>query len=179
MIANKLDIISLTNSFVDLRPLRKTDYESLYQVAADPLIWQQHQIKDRWKKDKFDLYFDECLVSEKALVILKKADMTVIGCSRYANVTAHPNELEIGWTFLAREFWGGQFNQSVKHLMINHAFKYADAIVFFIDRNNVRSQRAVKKIGASQVTNSALIKSYNRPESDLVFRITKTQWVDV
>jgi RimJ/RimL family protein N-acetyltransferase len=75
----------------------------------------------------------------------------VIGSSRYHGYDASTDEVEIGWTFLARSHWGGRYNADMKRLMLDHAFRYVGRVVFLIDPANHRSQRAVEKIGATRV----------------------------
>ncbi|MBT8099655.1 MAG: GNAT family N-acetyltransferase, partial [Gammaproteobacteria bacterium] len=58
------------------------------------------------------------------------------------------SEIEIGWTFLARKYWGGNYNAEIKALMLQHAFRFVDTVVFWIGEENIRSRRAVEKIGA-------------------------------
>jgi RimJ/RimL family protein N-acetyltransferase len=55
--------------------------------------------------------------------------------------------VEIGWTFLARQYWGGSYNLEVKRLMLEHAFRFIDTVVFWVGDTNWRSQRAMEKIG--------------------------------
>src|SRR6185312_8846906 len=72
----------------------------------------------------------------------------VIGSSRYCNLLNDGSEVEIGFTFLERKFWGGKHNGEMKRLMIGHALKFVPRVVFVIGENNIRSQKAVERIGA-------------------------------
>ncbi|MGH7490668.1 MAG: GNAT family N-acetyltransferase, partial [bacterium] len=56
--------------------------------------------------------------------------------------------VEIGWTFLTRSHWGGEYNREMKRLMLAHAFRFVRRVVFLIHPQNVRSQRSVEKLGA-------------------------------
>ncbi len=56
--------------------------------------------------------------------------------------------MEIGWTFLARKYWGGLYNRELKDLMLAHAFRFVETVVFYVGENNIRSQKATEKIGA-------------------------------
>jgi RimJ/RimL family protein N-acetyltransferase len=58
------------------------------------------------------------------------------------------DEVEIGWTFLARSRWGGQYNREMKRLMLEHAFRYVGRVVFLRDPANHRSQRSIEKSSA-------------------------------
>ena len=57
----------------------------------------------------------------------------------------------IGWTFLARSHWGGRYNGQMKELMLQHAFRFVSCVVFLVGPQNLRSQRAVEKIGGVRV----------------------------
>jgi RimJ/RimL family protein N-acetyltransferase len=131
-----------------LRPLRADDFAELYAAAADPLIWVQHPVPDRHEHETFRKYFSDQLASGGALVAIDRRDGRLIGQSRFHGYDPELSEVEIGWTFLARSHWGGRYNGEMKRLMLAHAFRYVRRVVFLVDPQNVRSQRAVEKIGA-------------------------------
>ncbi len=138
---------NLKGELVALRPLRVEDFHDLYAVASDPLIWEQHPSSDRYKEDVFKEFFREGLESGGALIPIDNEDGRVIGTSRFHGYDEDKSEIEIGWTFLARSHWGGLYNGEMKRLMIEHAFKFVKNVVFLIGPQNLRSQRAVEKIG--------------------------------
>ena len=137
----------LRGDLVRLRPLRGEDFDALFAVASDPLIWEQHPVKVRFQELHFRPFFEESLASGGALIALDAVDGRVIGSSRFHGYDAGKSEVEIGWSFLARSHWGGRFNGEMKRLMLGHAFKFVDRVVFLVDPQNRRSQRAVEKIG--------------------------------
>lgn len=139
---------TLTGKLLELRPLRKDDFEPLFAAASDPLIWEQHPDSDRYKREVFQNYFDSAIESRGAFAIIERASGRIIGSSRYWNLDPAENEVEIGWTFLERKFWGGTYNRELKTLMLDHAFRFVDRVVFVIGENNLRSQKAIEKIGA-------------------------------
>lgn len=139
----------LTGDLIELRPLRAEDHDALYAVAADPLIWEQHPCSDRYRPDVFQSFFREAMESRGALLALdRKAGGRVIGSSRFHGCDEQRSEIEIGWTFLARPHWGGVYNGEMKRLMIRHAFGFVSSVIFLIGPQNIRSQRAVQRIGA-------------------------------
>ncbi len=75
----------------------------------------------------------------------------VIGSSRYYDCSPAQSEVKIGYTFVAREFWGGGYNPEMKKLMLDHAFRYVDRVLFEIGATNFRSQMAIQRIGAQLV----------------------------
>jgi RimJ/RimL family protein N-acetyltransferase len=139
---------TLKGQLLALRPLRPDDFDALFAVASDPLIWEQHPAGDRHREDVFRAFFHEALESGGALVAVDATDGRVIGSSRFHGYDPERNEVEIGWTFLARSHWGGAYNGEMKRLMLDHAFRFVDRVVFLIGPQNYRSQRAVEKIGA-------------------------------
>lgn len=140
---------TLTGATVTLSPLREEDWDDLFAVAADPLIWEVHPAHDRWQEPVFRRFFADALASGGCLVIRDRASGVVIGSSRYDRSRVEPGEVEIGWTFLARRYWGGATNREVKTLMIGHALRWFDAAVFYVGADNVRSRRAMEKIGGA------------------------------
>jgi RimJ/RimL family protein N-acetyltransferase len=139
---------TLRGKLIDLRPLKPDDLTALYEAAKDPLIWEQHPESDRYKPDVFQRYFDGAIESGGAFAIIDQKTGRIIGSSRYCDLRPEEGQVEIGWTFLERVYWGGKHNAEVKSLMIDHAFKFVDRVVFVVGENNLRSQRALEKIGA-------------------------------
>jgi RimJ/RimL family protein N-acetyltransferase len=144
----------LRGALLELGPLRPDDYDALYAVAADPLIWAQHPVKDRYREEVFRDFFYEQLASEGALIAIDARTEPVIGMSRFHGYDKERSEIEIGWTFLARSHWGGIFNREMKRLMLRHAFLSVRSVVFLVDPQNLRSQCAVEKIGGVRVGSS-------------------------
>ena len=141
----------LKGAILELRPLRPDDFHDLYAVAADPLIWEQHPVKDRYKSEIFKEFFRESLASGGALVAVESKDGRIVGSSRFHGYDKEKSEIEIGWTFLARSHWGGIYNREMKHLMLRHAFRFVNSVVFLVGPRNLRSQKALEKIGAVRV----------------------------
>jgi N-acetyltransferase len=169
---------TLTGELLELRPLRRADFDALFAAASDPLIWEQHPENDRYTREVFEKYFDGAIESRGAFAIIERKSGRIIGSSRYCHLyvpgkcfssSPHLNplprgeedatapsegspsrrsEVEIGWTFLERAFWGGRHNRELKTLMLDHAFRFVDRVVFVVGENNLRSQKALQKIGA-------------------------------
>ena len=138
----------LKGDLLELRPLRPDDFDALYAVARDPLIWEQHPDRDRGEEPQFRIFFQHALESGGALIVLDANDRRVIGSSRYHGYDRERSEVEVGWTFLGRAYWGGRYNGEMKRLMLEHAFGFVSRVIFVVGRYNIRSQRAVEKIGA-------------------------------
>jgi RimJ/RimL family protein N-acetyltransferase len=137
----------LRGELIELRPLRREDFHDLFAVASDPLIWEQHPNTDRYREEIFREFFHEAMESGGALVAVDVKDGRVIGSSRFHGYDEEKSEIEIGWTFLTRSHWGGRYNGEMKRLMLRHAFRFVSSVIFLVGAENLRSQRAVEKIG--------------------------------
>lgn len=163
---------TLENELLTIRPMENGDLEALYEVAKDLKIWEQHPCK-RYLKPEFEKFFVESIKSNGALVIIDKLTDEIIGSSRFKVFDGFSNQVEIGWTFLSRKYWGGKYNKSGKNLMIDHAFKYVDYIIFYVDKNNIRSQKAVEKINGRKIEESEHRKFPKTSIDNLTFVIKK------
>jgi RimJ/RimL family protein N-acetyltransferase len=119
----------------------------MFAAASDPEIWEQHPESDRYTEAVFRKYFDGAMASGSAFAFVDKASSKVIGSSRYWGYEPENSEIEIGWSFLARAYWGGKYNAEIKKLMLKHAFTFVETVIFWIGADNLRSRRATEKIG--------------------------------
>ena len=167
---------NLENDFVKICPLSETDFETLYKIASDPLIWEQHPNKDRFKREKFEIFFKGAIESGGAFLVFNNKTGAPIGSSRYYEFDVEKKSISIGYTFLARDHWGKEYNKALKSLMLNHAFKFVDNIIFHIGANNIRSQRAIEKLGAEK-TGEVEMEYYGEPKRlNFIYCIRKEDW---
>lgn len=129
----------LADGLVTLAPLVAEDWPALYAVASDPLIWAEHPAHDRWREPVFRQFFADALASGGALTVRDAATGAVCGSTRFDVRCAGPGEVEIGWTFLARDRWGGRTNAAMKRLMIGHALQHFARVIFVVGETNIRS----------------------------------------
>jgi RimJ/RimL family protein N-acetyltransferase len=160
---------TLTGTLVQLRPLRPDDFPELYAVASDPAIWRQHPASDRYKEDVFKEFFRGAMDSGGAFAVIDRRTGRIIGSSRYLGYNEAQSEIEIGWTFLATSYWGGAYNRDMKGLMLRHAFQFVDTVVFLVGPHNIRSQRAMEKIGGVR----AGMRRGSTGRESVVFAITR------
>ena len=149
---------TLRGALLKLRPLRPANFDALWAVASDPGIWEQHRAKERAEPEGFRKFFQDALDSRGALIARYNRDGRVIGSSRFFGYDPQRGEVEIGWTFLARSHWGGRYNGEMKRLMLDHAFRFVDCVVFLVAPENFRSQRAVEKIGGVRAREPARMR---------------------
>jgi len=141
---------TLVGENITLRPLLIKDFSDLYQAAADPIIWELHPDSSRYKCDIFrERFFVDAISSGGALAILDNLSGRIIGSSRYYKLNPDKKEISIGYTFLERAQWGSGANNEMKKLMLDHIFSYVDTAWFGVAEINLRSRRAVEKLGAA------------------------------
>lgn len=163
----------LKGKLLELRPLRVEDFRDLYAVASDPLIWEQHPANDRHKEQVFREFVREALESGGALIVLDSMNGHVIGSSRFYRYDEEKSEIEIGWTFLARSHWGGRYNGELKQLMLRHAFNFVTSVIFLVGPQNMRSQKAMEKIGGVRVGS----RRDALGRDSVAYQITASSWM--
>lgn len=165
----------LENELVHIRPLQADDFDALFRISSDPLLWEQHPAKERSTPEGFQKWFEEAMTTDKALFITDKVTGKAVGTSRYNEVKDDQTAIEIGWTFLGREFWGGKYNQAIKKLMMEHAFTAYPILLFFVDKHNFRSQKAVEKLGGRRISELNGQPLGPRTTASFVYRIDRPQ----
>jgi RimJ/RimL family protein N-acetyltransferase len=115
------------------------------------------------------------LASGGAFVVIDRKTQEIIGSSRYFGFDSGKREIEIGWTFLARSHWGGKYNAELKRLMLGHAFKFVESVVFLIGPTNVRSQKALEKIGGVLTERRTKTNPNGETVENVVYQIKKPE----
>lgn len=168
---------TLENEQIVLQPLKVSDFETLYAVASDPEIWQQHPNKDRWKKDVFRTFFEGAVQSGGAFKVVDKTTGMVIGSTRFYDYQPEDNSIFIGYTFLATSCWGKGINQQVKNLMLDYIFQFVDQVNFHVGESNIRSQIAISRLGAIKVGQQEVTYVGETAKLNFVYTINKA-WRD-
>lgn len=169
----------LENEKVRLVPLQETDFEALYEVAADPKVWEQHPNKDRWKREVFKIFFDGAMQSKGAFKIVDKANDKVIGGTRFYDYDEEEDSILIGYTFYGTAYWGKGINQSVKQMMLDYIFQFVSKVNLHVGATNIRSQIAVGRIGAEKVTEQEVTYFGEQPKLNYVYQIERAKWTEI
>ena len=157
-----------------LRPLRPDDWDALFAVAADPLVWELHPANDRWQEPVFRAFFDDALAQGGALAVIDQADGRMVGSSRFQSYDpADGGSVEIGWTFLACSHWGGEVNREMKRLMLSHALASVERVRFRVGETNWRSRRAMEKIGGRLIDETETAIMAGAPVVHVIYEITR------
>jgi RimJ/RimL family protein N-acetyltransferase len=167
----------LQNELIRLEPLRPDDFESLFAVASDPLIWEQHPAKDRYKREVFAGYFSSGIESGGALRVIDHTDGQLIGSSRYYDLDEAQSKVSVGYTFIARKYWARHYNAALKKLMLDHAFKFVNRVTFQVGRDNWRSRKAMEKLGGVYIGEETVAYVPGEPANpNVVFKIDAADW---
>ncbi len=166
----------LGDALVRARPLQAGDFEALYSVASDPLVWEQHPSNTRWQRPVFENFFAGAMASGGAFLVSDAVSGAPIGSSRYYDHDAARSQLSIGYTFLARACWGRGHNQSLKKLMLEHAFRYVGRVVFQVGAHNRRSRIAMERLGAVLVGEEPVAYYGEAPNLNVIYAIDRAQW---
>lgn len=166
----------LSGQLLNLRPLASSDFENLYSVSSDPLVWQQHPENNRYKRDIFERFFKAAIESQGALIASDAKTNEVIGSSRFTGLDLANNRIEVGYTFLARKCWGKGFNREMKKLMLSHVFQYVNQVHFYIGEDNLRSRKAIEKIGARFIERLERQPKEGAKYSSVIYRIEKSDF---
>jgi RimJ/RimL family protein N-acetyltransferase len=150
---------NLQNELVRLSPLDPNDFERLFHVASDPLIWEQHPES-----------------SGSAFLIFNNKTGELIGSTRFYDYDREKNSVAIGYTFLSRNHWGGLYNRALKSLMLDYAFSHVDSVIFHVGSTNLRSQQAVLKLGAVKTREIQMAFNTSR-QLHFEYEIRKTDWI--
>jgi RimJ/RimL family protein N-acetyltransferase len=161
----------LVGERMTMRPMQAGDYAELLAIGADPAVWALHPQPERATEAGFRAYFDDHMASGGALVAMLRDGGVLAGCSRFSMQYTEPGEVEIGWTFLGRSYWGGSANAEMKWLMMSHAFGFVERVIFRVGEHNLRSRRAMEKIGGVLLDKVQRVTIGGRPSTNVYYVI--------
>ena len=146
----------LENENVKLVPLTQTDFEELFVV--------------------FENFFQGAMESEGAFKIIDKESNEIAGSTRFYDYSPEDNSIFIGYTFYGTKFWGSKLNPQVKKLMLDYIFQFVDKVNFHVGKDNIRSQKAMEKLGAKKVDEVNVAYAYEPERLNVVFEIKKENY---
>ncbi|WEB45228.1 GNAT family N-acetyltransferase [Streptomyces yunnanensis] len=154
----------LDDGVVRLRPITTTDREGIRSVAMDPAIWR-YFVALVTDEASFETFFDTMIADHAAgrRVVFHITDLTTgrtAGSMSYGNLSEADRRLEIGWSWLGRDFRGAGINRHAKLLLLHNAFERlgAERVEFKTDQRNEQARRALRNIGA---TEEGILRSFN------------------
>lgn len=173
---------TLTGDQALLRPLTQDDWSALFAISSDPLVWELHPAHDRWKEPVFREFFENALRYKGAMAMIDRNTGALFGSSRWQGIVeksaTEPSSVEIGWTFLARSHWGGAWNREVKRLMISHALQHVEMVEFHVGNDNLRSRRAMEKIGGILSDRTLVVEMVGVQVHHVIYEITRESFTN-
>ena len=167
---------NLENENYKLIPLKKNHFERLFEVASDPKVWEQHPNKDRYKREVFENFFKGALESKGAFLIIDKQSNEVLGSTRFYDFNEEKNSILIGYTFYGTKSWGKNINPQVKKLMLDYIFQFVETAIFHVGKNNIRSQKAMEKLGAKKISEEEIAYYGELPKINVIYEIRNSDW---
>ncbi|MGW0664070.1 GNAT family N-acetyltransferase [Streptodolium elevatio] len=177
----------LENDHVRLQPVTEADREGLRAVAMDPDIWR-YFVSAVENEEDFKLFFDTCLADQAAgrrvvFIVTDKASGRIAGSMSYGNMAEADARLEIGWSWLGRDFRGQGVNRWAKYLLLQHAFEDlgAERVEFKTDILNEQARRGLRNIGAVE---EGTLRSFNympggRRRDAIFYSVLRAEWPKV
>ncbi|WP_051190518.1 GNAT family N-acetyltransferase [Kaistella palustris] len=166
----------LENDLLKLQPLTANDFEKLYAVASDPEVWAMHPNKERYKREVFQNFFNGAFQSGGAFLILDKKSDEVLGSTRFYDYNEKEKTILIGYTFYGTKSWGKNINSSVKKMMLDYIFQFVDRVIFHVGKNNIRSVKAMNKLGAENKGEEEVAYFGEDSKTNIIFEIKKEDW---
>lgn len=180
MVFHHLDLQpTLQGKWVTLRPLKTEDFDALFLVASDPLIWEQHPEPTRYQRPIFEVYFKGAMESNAAFAVLDASNGRVIGSTRFHSLApGDESEVLIGYTFLERAYWGKAHNREMKKLLLEFIFPKVDRVLFSVGSKNIRSRKAVERIGGVRCGEKSRVLPDGSLHVDVLYQIEKANYRD-
>ena len=167
-----------TKNFL-IQQIQKSDFEGLFLAASDPEIWKLHPDRNRYQRDRFEVYFNSGLQAPAFYKILNSKNQEIVGSTRFYGYQALNNFIELGYTFLIKKYWGGLTNLEIKRALLDEAFQTVESVFFTVGNQNFRSQRAMEKIGGLKVEKPAELNLAGNLSAAVVYQIRKNQMAHI
>ncbi len=176
--------VCLEGHLIRLERLELSHLYLLEKVGSNPIIWQ-NLLNEGWRNDAYWLWAAETLEQQKAgkicvFAVIEILTGNVVGTTRFQDIDIAHNKTDIGWTWYDPSVWGKGFNYEAKYLMFQHAFEVCkmQRVGFKVDERNVRSQRALEKVGTTR--EGYIRKHLVRPDGSIrhsfLYGITDDEW---
>lgn len=167
----------LENETYQLIPLQQGDFESLYEVASDPKVWEQHPNKDRYRREVFENFFQGAIESGGAFKVVERATGDILGSTRFYDFDDENNSIFIGYTFYGTKSWGRKINPQIKKLMLDYIFQFADTVYFHVGKDNIRSRTAMERLGAENQGEQEVAYFGEPSRTNILYQIQKQNWL--
>jgi N-acetyltransferase len=176
--------VTLEGRHVRLEPLAKAHLAGLAEVGLDEELWRWIPTAVR-TREEMAAYIETALQEQERGVslpfaILEKATGRAIGSTRYGNIDRTHHRVEIGWTWVAREWQRTAMNTEAKYLLLKHAFESLGCmrVELKTDSLNEKSRAAILRIGAKEegIFRNHMITASGRIRHSAYYSIIDSEW---
>ncbi len=179
--------LTLHTDKILLRPLIPGDYILFEKITTDPDVWIYFTY-DLSVKSDLKSWVDTAVndiknKSRMAFTIIDKTLGKATGSTSFGNISYRDKRIEIGWTWIAKDYQGTGVNNQIKYLMLRYAFEVFgfERVEFKTDVLNIPARKAFQRIGAREegILRSHTLMTHNRRRDTVYYSILKSEWEDV
>lgn len=180
--------VTLQGKWARLEPLTLDHAPQLFDVARDDEIWRYMPVPTPKSVDDVCAWIQDALNLQAhglflPFAIIDRATEKAIGSTRFLDISEHNRHVEIGWTWLGKNFWRTPLNSECKYLLLRHAFETLGCIrvSFKTDLRNERSQRAIERLGAARegIWRRVVVMHDGYQRSSVFYSILDDEWARV
>jgi len=178
--------IELENSKVILVPFTKGKAQELRNIIFDDTIWDYMGMYVKTEND-FKNYIDDMLKKHSktaySFLIIDKFTNEIAGSTSFGNINFNSEKAEIGWTWYGKKFQGTGLNKACKFELLQYGFEQIGLrrIQFSADLENIKSQKAIEKLGAIKegVFRNNYIDAAGNSKDDVYYSIIREDWEQI
>lgn len=179
--------VTLADHKVELVPITQFHIKEMRNLSSDSDVWTWYT-EDLTNPDALEKWMSSRLKEteqEKKMTysVRLRESGEIIGATSFGNIDWEEHVIEIGWTWLGKKFIGTGINKHMKFLMLKHAFETMkiERLELRTDEENIRSRRAMEKIGAKH---DGTLRSHRstqggRRRNTVVYSILKSEWPEI
>jgi len=176
--------LSLHTNKVLLRPLEESDFDIFFELAQDKDAWNYFTLnlanKEHLRKWMDQAYADRSANTRRPFTIIEKSSGKIAGSMSIGNISMHDLRLEIGWSWLGKDFRGTDVNRHSKYAMMKYAFDGLrfERVEFKTDVLNTRARKGLEKIGGKEegILRSHMTMWNNRRRDSVYCSVLKNEW---
>jgi len=180
--------IILENDRAKLRPLILDDHNNLAPIAFKNQDLLRLSPSEIHTTEKLQAYITAALKAKAdgiryPFIIIDKADQAYAGSTSFGNISNQNQRIEIGWTWIGKDFQGSGLNQACKALLLSYAFDTLEfeRVELKTDTRNLQSRRAMEKIGAQMegTLRSHTVMSDGYRRDTVYYSILRNEWPNI
>lgn len=176
----ELEPLILENQSILLRPMMKQDFSLLMKLTGDPLLWEYFTY-DLSQLEEFGKWAEPGFTGERVqFTVVDKSSQELIGSTAFGNFSARDRRIEIGWTWIGKNFQGKGYNQQMKFLMLEYAFEKMELMRVEIktDVLNIPARKALMRMGIKEegVLRSHTLLCTGRRRDTIYYSVLADEW---